>query len=38
MRINRLVERFAPNIGVLPHARLGGQLTRKEAFRIGVQS
>lgn len=33
MRIQRLIERFAPNIGLLPTARLGGQTTRRNAFR-----
>lgn len=36
MRIQRLVERFAPNIGLLPTARIGGQVTVRDAFRIGV--
>lgn len=34
LRIQRLTERFAPNIGLLPTARLGGQPLRKAAFRI----
>jgi HK97 family phage major capsid protein len=34
LRIQRLVERFAPNIGLLPSARLGGQLVLTDAFRI----
>lgn len=38
MRIQRLNERFAPNVGFLPTARLGGQLTRREAFRLQVIS
>lgn len=32
-RIQRLVERFAPNVGILPTARLGGQVIRTAAFR-----
>jgi len=34
--IVRLVERYAPNIGLQPTARIGGQLVLKEAFRIGT--
>ena len=34
MRIQRLVERFAPNVGILPTARIGGQVTRTAAFRV----
>jgi HK97 family phage major capsid protein len=34
MRIQRLVERFAPAIGLLPTARLGGKVVRKNAFRV----
>lgn len=34
MRIQRLVERFAPNIALLPSARFGGQVVLNEAFRI----
>jgi HK97 family phage major capsid protein len=34
LRVQRLNERFAPNIGLLPHARLGGQPLRKAAFRV----
>jgi HK97 family phage major capsid protein len=34
MRIQRLVERFAPAIGLLPTARLGGKVVRKNAFRL----
>lgn len=33
MRIQRLEERFAPNIGLLPTARLGGGVLRTDAFR-----
>jgi HK97 family phage major capsid protein len=34
LRVQRLVERFAPNIGILPSARLGGQVVLPDAFRI----
>ncbi len=34
LRIQRLTERYAPNVGILPYARFGGQVTRKDAFRI----
>jgi HK97 family phage major capsid protein len=34
LAIQRLVERFAPNIGILPTARFGGQVTLTDAFRI----
>jgi HK97 family phage major capsid protein len=34
LRIQRLIERFAPNIGFLPTARLGGQCVLTDAFRI----
>lgn len=34
LRLQRLLERFAPNIGILPTARLGGQVLRPAAFRI----
>lgn len=33
LRIQRLVERYAPNIGILPTARVGGQPLRTAAFR-----
>ena len=33
--IQRLTERFAPNIAFLPWARVGGQVVRPTAFRIG---
>ncbi len=33
--IQRLTERFAPNIAFLPWARIGGQVVRPSAFRIG---
>jgi HK97 family phage major capsid protein len=32
-RIQRLVERFAPNVGLMARARVGGQLVRLAAFR-----
>lgn len=34
LMIKRLEERYAPNIGILPMARLGGQLVRTAAFKI----
>lgn len=34
MRIMRLVERAAPNVALLPMARLGGQVVRNDAFRV----
>lgn len=34
--IVRLVERYAPNVGLQPTARIGGQLVLKEAFRLGT--
>ena len=33
LRVQRLVERYAPNVGILPTARVGGQLMRTPAFR-----
>lgn len=33
--IMRLAEKYAPNIGLLPVARVGGHLTLPEAFRLG---
>lgn len=33
LRIQRLMERFAPNIGILPMRRTGGQVLRTAAFR-----
>ncbi len=36
LRVMRLVERMAPNQGLLPIARLGGQMTRRNAFRAAV--
>jgi HK97 family phage major capsid protein len=35
LRIQRLTERFAPNIGILPIKRTGGQVVRPRALRIG---
>ena len=35
LRVQRLTERFAPNIAFLPWARVGGQVVRPSAFRIG---
>lgn len=34
LRIQRLVEKYAPNIGILVTSRVGGKVTRKAAFRI----
>ncbi|TFG63186.1 MAG: phage major capsid protein [Gemmatimonadales bacterium] len=36
LRVMRLMERMAPNQGLLPIARLGGQVTRRNAFRAAV--
>ncbi len=36
LRLQRLVERYAPNIGILPFARLGGQTVRPSALRVGT--
>lgn len=36
MGIMRLMERYAPNIALLPTARIGGHLVLKEAFRLGT--
>jgi HK97 family phage major capsid protein len=33
VRVQRLAERFAPNIGLLPTARVGGQISRPVAFK-----
>ena len=33
LRVQRLLDRFAPNIGILPSARLGGQAVRTAAFK-----
>lgn len=37
-RLQRLVERFAPNVGIMATARVGGQVVRKNAFRVMVVS
>lgn len=34
LRIQRLVERFAPNVGFLPTSRVGGQVVFTDAFRL----
>ena len=34
LRLTRLIERFAPNIGILAHARIGGQLLKTTPFRM----
>lgn len=34
LRIQRLVETFAPNIGLLPSSRIGGQVVLTQAFRL----
>jgi HK97 family phage major capsid protein len=34
LRIQRLVERYSPNIGLQPRARMGGDVALPEAFRI----
>lgn len=34
LRVQRLTERYAPNVGILPTARLGGQPVRINAFRV----
>jgi HK97 family phage major capsid protein len=34
IRIMRLVERFAPNVGIMATARVGGQAVRADAFRL----
>ena len=33
VRVQRLTERFAPNLGILPTARVGGQVSRAAAFK-----
>lgn len=38
LRVQRLVERFAPNIGYLPVARIGGQVVQVDAFRVQLTS
>lgn len=34
LRVQRLTERFAPNVGFLPVARIGGLVVRNNAFRL----
>lgn len=34
LRIQRLAERYAPNVGFLPMARTGGKVVRTAAFRV----
>ncbi len=36
LMVQRLVERFAPNVGFLASARIGGQVVRLAGFRLGV--
>ena len=38
LRVQRLEEKFAPNIGLLPTARVGGQVLLLDAFRIQTVS
>jgi HK97 family phage major capsid protein len=38
LRVQRLVERFAPNVGILVSARVGGQPVLNDAFRMGTTS
>ncbi|MGH9365735.1 MAG: phage major capsid protein [Thermoanaerobaculia bacterium] len=38
LRVQRLVERFAPNVGILVGARVGGQPVLNDAFRMGTTS
>ena len=38
LMVQRLVERFAPNLGFLASARIGGQVVRTSAFRLGIGS
>lgn len=38
LRIQRLNERFAPNVGLLPTRRTGGQVLRTAAFKLQVVS
>lgn len=33
VRVQRLTERFAPNVGLLPMARVGGRVSRPNAFK-----
>jgi len=34
LRVQRLEERYAPNLGILPTARIGGQVVVTDAFRV----
>lgn len=36
MRVQRLIERYAPNVGLLASARVGGQPVLNDAFRVGT--
>lgn len=36
LRVQRLVESYAPNVGLLPWARLGGQVVQVGAFRAQI--
>ena len=36
LAMRRIVERFAPNIGLEPRARIGGQAAVTDAFRVGL--
>lgn len=36
LRIQRLVERYAPNVAFLPFARIGGQVVRPSEMRRGT--
>lgn len=38
LRVQRLVERYAPNIGFVPVCRLGGAVVLPEAIRLGYTS
>ncbi len=38
LTLQRLVEKYAPNVGLLPVARTGGQVVRPAAFRIQIVS
>ena len=38
LRIQRLTERYAPNVGFLPSARIGGQCIQLDAFRTSNTS
>ena len=36
LALQRLVERYAPNVGILASARIGGQVVLTDAFRVGT--